>query len=244
MKRVLFIAGNSGSGKSYITRKLIEDYDNSYYKLEQYTTRPKRSESENEYYYIDKNHYDIIKDRLMAVTIVNGNYYGTIPTLKEEGIAVVIVNALGLKNGIDYVKKHNDIEYRVLYLENDTPFELRPDARNTYQEAKDILCELDNLPSNSYKVLINNIEKPLSINEVHTEIEDLFKICKDCNHRDIVISCPWKTCIHNTGKSMICKSNTINLVQFDSTLTDLNGDNIDALECKSYKFDKDFTRKL
>ena len=158
MKKVLFVLGLSGSGKSFITTELINNYPETFYKLEQYTTRPRRSETENEYFYITKEHYKIVEDKLMSNTIVNGNWYGTIPTLNDTGIAIVIVNALGLKNGVQYVKKNN-ISYEIMYVKSEVPFEIRKN-RNCDQEETNIdtiLSVLDIVPYNPYCIIIDSI---------------------------------------------------------------------------------------
>lgn len=168
-KKVLFIIGTSGSGKSYITSKLSEGV--GFYKLSQYTTRPKRENEGDEYYYITKDHYDIIEDRLIATTIVNNNYYGTIPTFKDNGdIAVIIVNELGLKNGLAWLSRNRDVEYKILYITGDS-FEERKEGRNIDDEK----LKIDKLLSDfSYIQITNTITNPVSINTVRDVISKNF----------------------------------------------------------------------
>ena len=158
MKKVLFVLGLSGSGKSFITTELIKNYPETFYKLEQYTTRPKRTSFEEEYYYITKDHFKLIEDKLMAITEVNGNSYGTIPTLAEDRIAIVIVNALGLKNGIAYVMKNN-IAYEIMYVKTDSPFEERENRDLEYEEnnIQVVLDSFELVPYAPYVVVIDSI---------------------------------------------------------------------------------------
>ena len=171
MKNVLFITGTSGSGKSYITNKLSEK--EGFYKLKQYTTRAKRENEGDEYYYITKEHFDIIGDRLIATTVVNDNYYGTIPTFKDNGdIAVIIVNALGLKNVLVYLSNHKDIKFNILYLTGKS-FEERKEGRNVDREKEEIeeLLSISGIP---YIEKVNSVDNPLSIDELETYIRQLF----------------------------------------------------------------------
>lgn len=171
MKNLLFIIGTSGSGKSYITSKLSEK--EGFYKLLQYTTRAKRENEGNEYYYITKEHFAIIEDRLIATTVVNDNYYGTIPTFKDNGdIAVVIVNALGLRNGLKYLSNHKDINFNVLYLTGES-FEERKEGRDVDREREEIE-EILSKSGIKYIEMVNSVHKPLSVDELEKDIRELF----------------------------------------------------------------------
>lgn len=171
MKNLLFIIGTSGSGKSYITNKLSEK--EGFYKLLQYTTRAKRENEGDEYYYITKEHFDIIGDRLIATTVVNDNYYGTIPTFRDNGdIAVLIVNALGLRNGLEYLSHHKDINFKILYLTGES-FEERKEGRNVDREREEIE-ELLSISGMNYIEKLNSVDNPLSIDELEKDIRKLF----------------------------------------------------------------------
>lgn len=184
MKNVLFITGTSGSGKSYLTNQLLEK--EGFYKLPQYTTRAKRENEGDEYFYITQQHFDIISDELMAITTVNDNWYGTIPTFRDndEDIAIVIVNALGLKNGLIYVSRNvttsrlGHINAKVLYLKGGT-FEERKEVRDVDQERENIETFLNTirLAKRDVEIVekINSVENPLSVEELEQEIKNLFK---------------------------------------------------------------------
>jgi guanylate kinase len=77
---VLVLSGPSGSGKSSLIHKIIDDIGESYFSVST-TTRPMR-EGEVEgvdYYFVDKEEFEreIEADQFLEYAIVHGNYYGT-----------------------------------------------------------------------------------------------------------------------------------------------------------------------
>ena len=71
MKQILFICGESGSGKDYIAKELVKhnnENDSFFFfnKPLQYTTRQKRDETDNGYNFIDEEEYKKITNDLFA----------------------------------------------------------------------------------------------------------------------------------------------------------------------------------
>lgn len=116
----LFI-GPSGSGKTEIASKLAKMY--GYRIATSYTTRKKRSETEDNHYFISKEEYDNLRDKVVPVCY-GGNYYCyTKEELKNSDIMVVEPSAVkglieaGIKFHIFYFDVPNDVlikrmEYR------------------------------------------------------------------------------------------------------------------------------------
>ena len=99
---VVLMCGSSGSGKSYITKKLIENYSEEFKKIPQYTTRDRRDgEDPYEYYFVNKKHYKInlciwqkifqkgINSYFITRTLITPSIAESLPTTSSEtGVAV------------------------------------------------------------------------------------------------------------------------------------------------------------
>lgn len=250
INNVLFIIGNSGSGKSFITNKLTEY--SMFYKLPQYTTRKQRdSERGNEYYFIDKEHYNLIADRLMSTTHINGEHYGTVPSFKVGCVGIVIVNKEGLESGINYIEnvKDKNINYKVLYLKNTEPFESRESrdeefVKNEMLESKAII---ESLPADKIIEIENNPSNRTPIDTIAAMICKVFKIEFKLEKEDYStkIDCEFLTCIFNSNGK--CTKEQLKLIAKDvyhkdyvddiEDVKDLDEELADQLlDCNSYLF--------
>ena len=248
-REILFIIGNSGSGKTYIANQLSEY--KMFYKMRQYTTRKKRdTESDNEYYFINKEHYDLIKDKLITATIVNGEYYGTVPVFEENRIGMIVVNKMGLENGLKYIEKEGSIDYRILYLKNTEPFEKR-ESRNAefvkqeMEETKEIVESLD---PNKIIEVVNNPSNRVPTDTIGAMICKSFKKefkLKEKQKDGTKIECPFVTCRFNSGFK--CSKDKIKLSREDVYLKDdvKNAEDMEdikylkaeqTLTCEDYRF--------
>lgn len=93
---MLVLVGASASGKTEVTKKLIEHY--GFKKLVTYTTRKKRPQEINgiDYYFLDKIDFLKRKDQnfFLETTVYNKNYYGT--SFKDvDNKKVLIVEPIG-----------------------------------------------------------------------------------------------------------------------------------------------------
>lgn len=161
-RKLLAIAGPSGCGKNYMTDKLIEDYPELFEQLPQYTTRPKRTLDENTYYFIEKEHYAIIKDTLIAKTTINNQFYGTVPCMKKDRIGIIIVNREGMDDLIRYMEENENADFDVFVLGIDSEIPMkREDRSEEYieEERRLLLPRVDSW-------LVNTAEKYLTTNDV------------------------------------------------------------------------------
>lgn len=118
MIRFLVIAGISGTGKTMLRDKLEKDYSDLFYVCPQATTRALRKD-ESIYNYIflkDKDTYDLLEDRLVGKTIINGNYYGSLFNEMNSKIGIVILNEAGLKDLIKFKENAKDKDIRILSI--------------------------------------------------------------------------------------------------------------------------------
>jgi guanylate kinase len=108
MIRILVLAGPSGSGKTVLESKLVENYPNIFYKLQQFTTRDMRfGESAGKpYIFIGEEAYDRFEPVLIArvKSQFGGTKYGTIPDFVPNKIATLIASYEG------YVDLHEAIK--------------------------------------------------------------------------------------------------------------------------------------
>ncbi|ALN97969.1 guanylate kinase [Bacillus phage vB_BpuM-BpSp] len=131
-KKLLVIAGPSGCGKNYMTDLLVKEHGNWFKQMPQYTTRAKRTPDENTYYFVDKLHFKLIEDKLIAKTEIHGDFYGTLPTMQDNKIGIVIANKLGIENLKRTIDENN---YQVFYLGIDSEIPVkREDRDETYVE--------------------------------------------------------------------------------------------------------------
>ena len=142
-RKLLVLAGPSGGGKNYITDKLIETYPELFEQLPQYTTRKKRTPDENTYYFINQEHYDIIKKILIAKTEINGFQYGTVPSMKDDKIGIIIANREGIDDLKEYINDENsDIDFEVFFLGIDSNNTVKREGRSeAYVESERTLLK-------------------------------------------------------------------------------------------------------
>jgi hypothetical protein len=93
---VCAIGGVSGTGKSYLVEALVKAFPDTFFIMQQYTTRDKRNDQDNGYVFIDDAKYAEIKPNLIARTTFNGKHYGTEWIPQEGKIGLVIANTEGM----------------------------------------------------------------------------------------------------------------------------------------------------
>lgn len=116
----LVICGPSGVGKSYLVDKLVEDYPDHLYKVEQVTTRDIREDERGGNYTFlpTKRDYYRIKHLLIGCTEINGELYGSIPANEEEErTGIIILNEMGLK---DFMEKEQEKNYKTIGISKNT----------------------------------------------------------------------------------------------------------------------------
>lgn len=111
---VMFLVGESRSGKSTLARALSEKYE--YKVVKSYTTRPKRinEESNADHIFISDEEYDRLWNpkRVVAHTLFNGyRYMATVEQVMFSDIYIIDPAGLQRLMNID------DIDYFIVYLE-------------------------------------------------------------------------------------------------------------------------------
>ena len=104
---VVAFAGPSGSGKSELVHRLLDQYPDNVTKWKQATTRPKRG-PDDDYVFLTKSMYDVVRYTLTCRTEFNGNFYGTFPEPVSDDVAVLtIADAKGMADLVNDIAEHN-----------------------------------------------------------------------------------------------------------------------------------------
>ncbi len=95
MKKILFLVGESGCGKTTKQLELIAEYPETYTRITSTTTRaPRPGEVDNEDYYFvseEKFKQDIKEHKFTQWAEFGGNYYGTYAAEYEQSSAIGIM---------------------------------------------------------------------------------------------------------------------------------------------------------
>lgn len=105
---IVAFCGPSGSGKTELVKRLMELYPDNLSRWKQATTRAKRGPGDD-YVFMTKPMYDVVRSTLTCRTEFNGNFYGTFPEPTGADTAVLtIADAMGLADLIQDVANHNN----------------------------------------------------------------------------------------------------------------------------------------
>ena len=120
LKNLYLICGKSGSGKTYVTEKLHDEY--GYAILKSYTTRRRRHPSDDDHTYVTlSDYYDAKSDGIIAAsTCFDHNFYwSTIEQLNTSDLYVID------KAGIDSLKKLSNVKKNVVVIYVNTSEDIR-----------------------------------------------------------------------------------------------------------------------
>lgn len=111
--KFLIIMGNSGSGKNFLAKKLIEEYPQYFEETIQVTTRAKRNDYDP-YIFVTKEQYKKLEHQLIGrtkITTTDGeeNWYGTIFPADSNKYKIIILNKAGLEDFKAIVEKFNEV---------------------------------------------------------------------------------------------------------------------------------------
>lgn len=111
---ILVLLGPSGSGKTEVASALNRLYG---YKIaKSYTTREKRSKGEDNHYFVSKNEYDALKDKVIPVCYDNNYYCYTKEELENSDIIIAEPSAIDglIKANIKFAAVYFDVPNNVL----------------------------------------------------------------------------------------------------------------------------------
>lgn len=110
---IVFLMGKSGSGKTSLMNELVKN--NHFKKLDEVTTRPKRTHETNEYLFVDDD--DFKKMQMItkkSYNTANGIWwYGILDNIDEDGNYISIINPEQVEEISKYCK---DKKYHALFF--------------------------------------------------------------------------------------------------------------------------------
>lgn len=96
---IVFLMGNSGSGKSFLEKNFLKDYSKYFHKVISHTTRPidkiDRKETDGvDYHFVSKQKFLDMKDNLefVQITKYGENFYGSTFSEYDKNIPFVMVS--------------------------------------------------------------------------------------------------------------------------------------------------------
>lgn len=102
--KILLLLGDSGTGKTSISKALFVNY-NYFYLIKSYTTRFKRNLYDNDHIFIRKNNllYKMFHDKVVASTIINNELYCSFEEqFKKDRICIYTVDDKGFLDVVNY----------------------------------------------------------------------------------------------------------------------------------------------
>lgn len=104
---IVFLMGKSGSGKTSLMNELVKN--NHFKKLDEVTTRPKRTHETNEYLFVDDDNFK----KMQMITKKSYNtangiwWYGILDNIDEDGNYISIINPEQVEEIAKYCKDKN-----------------------------------------------------------------------------------------------------------------------------------------
>jgi len=99
MKKLIILVGPSGSGKSSIERRLVNELN--LYKCISHTTRDMRGNEKDgiDYHFVTEQEFKILeqKGNFLETAFFSGNHYGLVKSEVKDSGSVVVVEPNGLK---------------------------------------------------------------------------------------------------------------------------------------------------
>lgn len=121
MRKIVFICGESGAGKSYLQEKLLNAHPSYYTRIISTTTRKPREGEENGVHYWFKTEEEFkelkSKGRMLQSVNFGGNNYGTQMSEYEQTkpVGLFVCTPEGIRDTIDTLAERDiDFEYRII----------------------------------------------------------------------------------------------------------------------------------
>lgn len=128
MCKILLIVmyGRSGTGKNYLTRKIIHDLGPSGFEVKRPSTRPKRADKDDDYVFISEEEFaaDVESGDIVLPAVFNNWRYGifkgiSVGARDKEGIHIVVVDRGTAKGLKEYLS--TTIDGDMMFLEVKSP---------------------------------------------------------------------------------------------------------------------------
>lgn len=153
MMKILLLTGESGVGKTTISKKLCED--NQFHEVLSFSTRQPRNADDMDHFYIDKEDvWDcFLGGDIVASTIFGGEvYFASSNQFLEDKINVYVVDELGVLDNVNYwLPKGADIYIMKIVSDRECDRKHR-DYQILTDEYFDLIIENDDLDETVEKI--------------------------------------------------------------------------------------------
>lgn len=172
MNNIYLLIGESGSGKSSIERKLVDDYGLK--KVLSYTTRPVRDDDPNDIFthtFVTKKEFNNIKNRIAYTKYDDNEYCATSEQLEEADIYVIDPAGIEYlehnyrgKKGLIKIYIYCSLSERMKRLENRDGFDAALNRIKTdIVEFRGVKDYCDYIVKNEGDLLDNTVDRVIEI---------------------------------------------------------------------------------
>ena len=172
---LVLLVGRSGSGKTTLEKMLVEI---GFKSVKSYTTRPKRTEDEDNHTFVSKEEFDALENKI-AYTNFNGYEYCATKEQLDNATVYVIDPA-----GVEYLKQSGyDRELFIVYLETwgSTCMARMLDRGDDYDKAKQRIANDERefaLFGDKADVKINANKDSASVHDKFLDIYGMMRLCR------------------------------------------------------------------
>ena len=172
---LVLLVGRSGSGKTTLEKMLVEI---GFKSVKSYTTRPKRTEDEDNHTFVSKEEFDALENKI-AYTNFNGYEYCATKEQLDNATVYVIDPA-----GVEYLKQSGyDRELFIVYLETwgSTCMTRMLDRGDDYDKAKQRIANDERefaLFGDKADVKINANKDSASVHDKFLDIYGMMRLCR------------------------------------------------------------------
>ena len=172
---LVLLVGRSGSGKTTLEKMLVEI---GFKSVKSYTTRPKRTEDEDNHTFVSKEEFDALENKI-AYTNFNGYEYCATKEQLDNATVYVIDPA-----GVEYLKQSGyDRELFIVYLETwgSTCMAHMLDRGDDYDKAKQRIANDERefaLFGDKADVKINANKDSASVHDKFLDIYGMMRLCR------------------------------------------------------------------